>query len=93
MPRIAHQMHRLMAAVNIVAAGAGISFIPASMQTLHREAVVYRPLAPGLLPRLPLYLVVRADQDLTLVKNFVDVAKGVRLGAVTSPSKKSAPAR
>jgi DNA-binding transcriptional LysR family regulator len=79
-PRIAHETHRLMAAINIVAAGAGISLIPASMQTLHREAVVYRPLAPDLLPRLPLFLVYRADQDLTLVRNFVDVAKGVRLG-------------
>jgi DNA-binding transcriptional LysR family regulator len=78
-PRIAHETPRLMAAVNIVAAGGGISFIPASMQSLHREAVVYRPLAPGLLPRLPLYLVYRTDQDLTLVKNFVKVARDVRL--------------
>lgn len=88
-PRIAHETHRLMAAVNIVAAGAGISFIPASMQTLHREAVVYRPLAPDLLPRLPLFLVYRADQDLKLVRNFVDVAKGVRLGVAKSPAKQT----
>jgi DNA-binding transcriptional LysR family regulator len=87
-PRIAQETHRLMAAVNIVAAGAGISFIPASMQTLHREAVVYRPLAPDLLPRLPLFLVVRADQDLKLVRNFVEVAKGVRLAGAKSSSGK-----
>jgi len=78
-PRIARETPRLMAAVNIVAAGGGISFIPASMQALHREAIVYRPLAQGLLPRLPLYLVYRSDQDLTLVKNFVKVARDARL--------------
>ena len=73
-PHITHEVHRMMASINIVAAGAGLSFVPASMQTLHQEAVVYRPLAPNVLPRLPLYLVHRTGQDLMLVKNFVRVA-------------------
>jgi DNA-binding transcriptional LysR family regulator len=76
-PRITHEVHRMMASINIVAAGGGISFVPASMQTLHQEAVVYRPLAANMLPRLPLYLVHRTDQDLMLVKNFVKVAMNV----------------
>jgi DNA-binding transcriptional LysR family regulator len=76
-PRVTHDVHRLMASINIVAAGAGISFVPASMQTLHQEAVLYRPLAPGTLPRLPLYLVYRTDQDLMLVKNFIKVAAAI----------------
>jgi hypothetical protein len=37
-----------------------------------------------LVPRLPLFLVVGADQDLKLVRNFVEVAKGVRLATATS---------
>jgi len=58
------------------------------------QPTFYRPLAPGLLPRLPLYLVYRADQDLTLVRNFVEVAKGVRIATTTkSPSKKPVSAR
>jgi len=77
-PHITHEVHRMMASINIVAAGAGLSFVPASMQTLHQEAVVYRPLAPNTLPRLPLYLVHRTDQDLMLVKNFVRVAMTVQ---------------
>jgi DNA-binding transcriptional LysR family regulator len=77
-PRVTQDVHRMMASINIVAAGAGVSFVPASMQALHQEAVVYRPLAPGTLPRLPLYLVHRADQDLMLVRNFIKVAAGIR---------------
>jgi DNA-binding transcriptional LysR family regulator len=83
---VTQDVHRMMASINIVAAGAGISFVPASMQALHQEAVVYRPLAPDTLPRLPLYLVHRSDQDLMLVKNFIKVAAGIRLnGASTFP--------
>ena len=77
-PHVTHEVHRMMASINLVAAGAGLSFVPASMQTLHREAVVYRKLAATVLPRLPLYLVHRTDQDLMLVKNFVTVAMAVQ---------------
>jgi len=76
-PRVTHETHRLMASINIVAAGGGLSFVPASMSTLHREAVVYRPLVPGTLPRLPLYLIHHTQQNLMLVKNFIAVAGGV----------------
>jgi DNA-binding transcriptional LysR family regulator len=88
-PRVTHDVHRMMASINIVAAGAGISFVPASMQSLHQEAVMYRPLAPDTLPRLPLYLVHRTDQDLMLVKNFIKVAASIRLnGAGTLPPRR-----
>ena len=76
-PRITHEVHRMMASINLVAAGAGLSFVPASVQALHQEAVVYRPLATKTLPRLPLYLVHRTNQDLVLVKNFVKMAMTV----------------
>ena len=77
-PRVASEVHRMMAAINLVAAGRGVSLVPASMQTLHREAVAYRPLAEGILAPLPLYLVSRTDRDLKLVTNFVQVATSVR---------------
>lgn len=83
-PRVTHEVHRMMASLNIVASGAGVSFVPASMQVLHREAVVYRRLAPGTLPRLPLYLVRRTDQDLMLVNNFINVAASVQPNGVTA---------
>jgi DNA-binding transcriptional LysR family regulator len=76
-PRVVSEIHRMMATINIVAAGGGISLVPASMQPLHQEAVVYRPLVPGALPPLPLYLIHRVDQNLRLVKNFVQIAMNV----------------
>jgi DNA-binding transcriptional LysR family regulator len=78
-PRVTSEVHRMMATINIVASGGGISLVPASMQTLHREAVVYRALEPGTLPPLPLYLIHRVDQNLKLVKNFIQIATEVGL--------------
>jgi DNA-binding transcriptional LysR family regulator len=83
-PKVTHEVHRLMASINIVAAGDRLSFVPASMQVLHQEAVVYRPLAPNTLPRLPLYLVHRADQNVMLVENFIRAASGVHVEAQTA---------
>jgi DNA-binding transcriptional LysR family regulator len=80
-PRVVSEIHRMMATINIVAAGGGISLVPTSMQTLHREAVVYRPLVPGALPPLPLYLIRRVDQNLRLVTNFVEIAATVGIQA------------
>jgi DNA-binding transcriptional LysR family regulator len=77
----------MMATINIVAAGGGISLVPASMQNLHKEAVVYRPLASSALPRLPLYLIYRTDQDLKLVKNFIQVATAIGLKGATQMSR------
>jgi DNA-binding transcriptional LysR family regulator len=86
-PRVTSEVHRMMATINIVAAGGGISLVPASMQNLHKEAVVYRPLASSALPRLPLYLIYRTDQDLKLVKNFIQVATAIGLKGATQMSR------
>lgn len=70
-PRVTDVVHRLIAAINLVAAGRGLTLVPASIQVLHRQAVTYRPLAPGALPPLPLYLAHRRDEGLALVRNFI----------------------
>ena len=90
-PRVTHDVHRMMASINLVAAGAGLSFVPASMRTLHPEAVIYRPLAANTLPRLPLFLVHRTDQDLMLVKNFVTVAMTVPANGGRASGKPEGP--
>ena len=41
------EVDRMMTNLNLVAAGAGISVVPASMQGAHPRAIVYRPLAGG----------------------------------------------
>ncbi|MEZ2128478.1 MULTISPECIES: LysR substrate-binding domain-containing protein [unclassified Sinorhizobium] len=73
-PNISDEVYRLIAALNLVAAGRGLTLVPASMQVLHRESVIYRPLAPGALPLLPLYLAYPHKTRLALVRNFISIA-------------------
>lgn len=61
-PHIVAEVDRMMTNLNLVAAGAGISVVPASMQGTHAHAVVYRPLA------------ARLDAPLTLAWRSADCA-------------------
>jgi DNA-binding transcriptional LysR family regulator len=74
-PRIEDEVQRLIAAINLVAAGRGMTLVPASMQLLHRESIVYRPLARGALPPLPLHLAYRRNPKLALIRNFLSVTR------------------
>ncbi|MGF6227894.1 DNA-binding transcriptional LysR family regulator [Inquilinus ginsengisoli] len=82
-PRVTDVVHRLIAAINLVAAGRGVTLVPASIQVLHRQAVTYRALAPGALPPLPLYLAYRRDEGLALVRNFI-VVTGQAVGRTST---------
>jgi DNA-binding transcriptional LysR family regulator len=63
-PLIAAEVERMMMNLNLVAAGAGISVVPASMRGVHAQSVVYRPL-----PRKP-----ELGVPMTLVYRTADVA-------------------
>ena len=78
LPTIVVQVPRLVAALNLVAAGRGITFVPATMGILHQDAIAYRPLARGVLTALPLCIAYRQDTRLHLVQRFLDVALGLR---------------
>ncbi|MGL4967429.1 MAG: LysR substrate-binding domain-containing protein [Inquilinus sp.] len=84
-PRVTDVVHRLIAAINLVAAGRGLTLVPASIQVLHPQAVTYRPLAPGALPPLPLYLAYRRDAGLALVRNFIAVTGRAAAARATLP--------
>jgi DNA-binding transcriptional LysR family regulator len=71
-PQIAGEVTRLIAAINLVAAGRGLTLVPAPMQTLHPESVVYLPLSPNPFPPLPLSLAYRRDVRVALVRNFLE---------------------
>lgn len=61
---LAAEVERMMTNLNLVAAGVGLSVVPASMRGTHPQAVVYRPLDPALTLSAPLTLVYRgADAD------------------------------
>jgi DNA-binding transcriptional LysR family regulator len=74
-PRVIEQVPRMITAINLVAAGQGISLVPESMRALHNGSVVYRKLVAGTLPPMPLTLVFRRDNPSALVRNFIEVAR------------------
>jgi DNA-binding transcriptional LysR family regulator len=75
MPNVAEEVPRIIAAINLVAAGQGISLVPESMRVVHAEAVIYRRLMPRALPPMPLRLVYRSDDRTALVRNFIEIAR------------------
>ncbi len=74
-PQVAEEVPRIITAINLVAAGQGISLVPESMRALHNGSVVYRKLVRGSLPPMPLTLVYRRDNPSALVRNFIEVAR------------------
>lgn len=58
-PNITAEVDRMMTNLNLVAAGVGVSVVPASMQGTHPHAIVYRPLAESSRLDAPLTLAYR----------------------------------
>jgi DNA-binding transcriptional LysR family regulator len=75
-PRVAFEVERMLTNVSLVAAGEGVSVVPASMRDIHRESVVYRRIA-GARPRLvaPLTLVCRSFNQSPALQNFIILAR------------------
>ncbi len=73
-PRIAAEVERMMSNLNLVAAGMGVSVVPASMRGAHPDAIVYCPLADGVRLDAPLTLVWRGNA-VGPVATFVALAR------------------
>lgn len=76
-PRIAAEVDRMMTNVNLVAAGAGISIVPASMQGMQPDAVAYCPLAESARLDAPLTLAWREADFTGPTKTFVGLLKKI----------------
>lgn len=74
-PRVVAEVDRMMTNLNLVAAGVGLSWVPASMQGAHPHAVVYRPLARSVGLDVPLTLVYREDDCDGVTATFVALAR------------------
>lgn len=70
-PRAAATVPRLLSAAAMVAAGRGITILPAALQTLHRESVVYRHLDTASAFTIPLTLIWRDTAENTPLARFV----------------------
>ncbi|WP_457333754.1 LysR substrate-binding domain-containing protein [Rhizobacter sp. P5_C2] len=74
-PRIVAEVDRMMTNLNLVAAGAGLSVVPASMTGAHPHAIAYRRLAGSGPLDAPLTLVSRSDEDNLPAQRFAALAR------------------
>jgi|TARA_R110000782_G_scaffold220413_2_gene307647 DNA-binding transcriptional LysR family regulator len=71
-PRVEQEAPRIVSTLNLVAAGVGISLVPASLDKLHLEGVRFRPLAPGSGLSAPLNLTCPSSGLSIVAARFVD---------------------
>jgi len=73
-PLVGQEAPRIVSTLNLVAAGLGIAIVPASLQRMQMDGVVYRRLA-GTQPRAPLLLATRRGDTSAVVRRFLDQVK------------------
>ena len=76
-PNVTIEVERMLTNISLVAAGAGVSAVPASMQGFHADNVVYCSIknAPPAL-RAPLTLAWRAEGMAPTLRHFIALAQG-----------------
>jgi DNA-binding transcriptional LysR family regulator len=74
-PRLAHEALRLASTLNLVAVGLGISIVPASLQRIKMDGVVYRRLRSSTRLTAPLLLVSRRGDPSAVVRHYCDLVK------------------
>ena len=74
-PQIVQEAPRVGSALNLVAAGLGVSFVPQSLCVSHSDGVAYRPVAsdPPLLA--PIMLACRKTEASEAVKSFIRIVR------------------
>jgi DNA-binding transcriptional LysR family regulator len=82
-PHVAQYAPEMTTIIGLVAAGIGVSPVPASVAHLEIEGVTYRPL--GGAPDTELVAVTRAHEDAPLAHAFIAGARDAARGEVTSP--------
>jgi DNA-binding transcriptional LysR family regulator len=74
-PQIAQEAPRIVSTLNLVAAGLGIALVPASLERMRMDGVVYRALQGAPQPRAPLLLATRRADTSPVVRRFLDLVK------------------
>jgi len=74
-PRIGQEAPRIVATLNLVAAGLGISLVPESLQRMHMDGVVFRRLTGAAQPKAPLYLASRRGEASASVRRFLELVR------------------
>lgn len=74
-PRIGQEAPRMLATLSLVAAGLGVTLVPASMSRLDAEGVAYRALHPAAELTAPLNLACRRNENSAAVRRFVALVR------------------
>jgi DNA-binding transcriptional LysR family regulator len=81
--RVGQEAPRIVSTLNLVAAGLGISLVPASLQRMHMDGVVYRRLSGPVQPKAPLTVAWRRGDTSAALRQFLNL---VRQTARTFPT-------
>jgi DNA-binding transcriptional LysR family regulator len=74
-PRVGQEAPRILSTLSLVAAGLGVSLVPASLQRLHMDGVVFRRLAGDPQPKAPLNLAHRHGESSAVVRRFIELVQ------------------
>ena len=74
-PHVGQDAPRIVSTLNLVAAGLGITIVPASLGRLPLEGVRYRPLVGKPALKVPLNLAYRADEHSAATLGFVELVR------------------
>jgi len=73
-PRVFHQTESLQTNLGLIAAGLGVSLLPASVRNLRRRGVVYRPLAPPV-PHVEMAAAHLREDPPEIAKAFLEILR------------------
>jgi DNA-binding transcriptional LysR family regulator len=74
-PNVGQEAPRIVATLNLVAAGLGISLVPESLQRMHLDGVVFRRLTGATSPKAPLILASRRGEASAAVRRFLGLVQ------------------
>jgi DNA-binding transcriptional LysR family regulator len=74
-PLVVAEVEQMLIGINLVAAGIGISLVPASIREVRQAGIAYRPIldAPSLIA--PLTLVYRRGEARSIVTDFIEISE------------------
>ncbi|MBU6441689.1 MAG: LysR family transcriptional regulator [Betaproteobacteria bacterium] len=91
--RVHAEVSRMMTNINLVASGAGISVVPASMQGAHRYAVTYRRVSEDFGLEAPITLAYREDHDSGVTSTFLALTRRSAQAQRARDAEAAAPAQ
>jgi DNA-binding transcriptional LysR family regulator len=86
-PRLGQEAPRIMSALSLVAVGLGITLVPACMQRMTMDGIVYRPMI-GVQPKAVLNLASRRGDPSPVVGNFVNLVRRAARDFPADPQKR-----